>query len=95
MSIIAFIIGAILLGTGPVGWVILLFGLFCYGDSWLINDIDESDTSQEVVEPEYQLYGRSVSYQSYLYGTPYEELSPEDQEAKRELEVRYAINMRL
>ena len=36
MSIIAFIIGAILLGTGPVGWVILLFGLFCYGGSWLV-----------------------------------------------------------
>ena len=39
MPIIAFIIGAILLGTGPIGWVILLFGLFCYGVSWLIIEI--------------------------------------------------------
>lgn len=42
MSNIAFIIGAILLGTGPIGWVILLFGLFCYEVSWLIKDIDRS-----------------------------------------------------
>lgn len=40
MPIIASIIGAILLGTGPVGWVILLFGLFCYGVSWLIKVTD-------------------------------------------------------
>lgn len=39
MPIIVFIIGAILLGTGPIGWVILLFGLFCYGVSWLIIEI--------------------------------------------------------
>lgn len=97
MPIIAFIIGAILLGTGPIGWVILLFGLFCYGGSWLAKDIDRSSNEVQQVsqEPEYQVNDRPVSYQSYLYMTPYDKLSKKDQKAKRDLEARDSLNMML
>lgn len=96
-ALIALLVAALVIGTGPIGIIILVFGIFCWGLSALFKDIERSAVTEEVVEsePKYMFKGKPVSYDTYLHVTPYEELSEEDQKIKRDIEVRNSINMSL